>query len=534
MDTRTIRRISALVTTIFLAALLAACGPYHRHMKSGDEYFEQGQYERALAEYEAAKRIKPEKEETRRKIRRTRDRLVENYRRQARAELQGGNYVEAILIASEALDMFPGFDPVGRLVDEVTASTTAEAERLLGQRDYAGAITLYRAIYLQLPTHKRLVEEPLIAAKETWADELRRRAEAAREEGLRGVALLYDAKIVELVPDDVVAERRRELHDGLLAEHSYTVRPVRKGRKSAYRDAVDALEAFAVDRAVRVTTDADAEVDATVRIDAARPKFEHRRDQRTASERYVSGTRQVPNPRYDRLQDRLNREERELNDHERDVVRYERDVSRYQSQVDREGRTPNTTTGAEQNLDRARSNLSRAREDVIDQREELQRVREDLADEPRTRTEEVYSTHSYVITEHTLRATMRVDGTVEHNGEREPIPIDTTLEAVARDDAHPPQPIIDRPADPLDLPSEGAMAVQLDAEAAAVVRERVAQSFAGWRAQLLASALEASDDRVRLDRLVLYVLTDPTLVDPRAVEEIARISGIPEPVETLR
>ena len=84
-----------LTVLAFLCALLAGCA-YGRHIKSGDELFQQGQYEQALAQYEAARKVDPKAEEAALKVRTAREKVVEQSTAHARESLGKGDFLGAV------------------------------------------------------------------------------------------------------------------------------------------------------------------------------------------------------------------------------------------------------------------------------------------------------------------------------------------------------------------------------------------------------------------------------------------------------
>ena len=226
-------------------------------------------------------------------------------------------------------------------------------------------------------------------------------------------------------------------------------------------------------------------------------------------------------------------EERRLVDDQNEVTDLENDVMRYQEAVAKEGDTPNVSTGAEQNLSNAKSRLESARRSVQDQRNAVQRAKEELAREPQTKEEPVYSNHSFSIVTHTLLGELKVDAKLTHADGRTPIQKIQLATVSAADDAHPPQDIAGVREDPLNLPSQAALSVELYDKALQQGRALVGQSFSDWRNTLVEQAMAAPSDDQRVDMMVIYIVTNPANVTPKVPADLSALRGIPDAVRVL-
>jgi hypothetical protein len=273
--------------------------------------------------------------------------------------------------------------------------------------------------------------------------------------------------------------------------------------------------------------------DALLRAELSKAAIDSSTSTRRESASYQSGVRSVENPFYRSRLDRVTDEERRLVDYENDVTRLENDLARYQSDVAREGPTPNVSTGAEQNMWNAESQLESARRRVVDQRNQLQQAREELRREPPTREEPVYSELLFTVTTHTVRAASSLKASIEHSDGRPAQENGGPLEALASDEEHAEQPLAGVPADPLQLPPREAFSEELSRQAGERLVALVLESFAGHRQKMLERAQAATGSEEKLDGLVGYLLADLGNAPGEVVAEVARLSGVPDPIGAL-
>jgi hypothetical protein len=526
-----------LIALIFAFCVALAGCAYGEHIDRGDAYFQQGQYQRALTEYQAARKLDPESPEAAAKIHAAREKLVGKYAQDVEKSLAAGDLLGAVYATASAYEQLPRSPLVADMIDDVSARADEEAANYRRQNDWANTLVVYHTVSENLPPKRTEFAQKAAQVRSTWAAELEARAKEAEANNLDGLALLKWAKAYHLAGGAMARARRDALRTELAEAYRYLAVLDGDQGDDAYQIVAARLAATRTPGTLVVRTqkpaDADA-IDAGVYIEISRPRFETERSRRTEFARYQSGTRQVENPFYARAQDDVIDEERRLLERQKDVARYQADVERYRGYVQDEGPSPNTSTGAEQSLYNAENRLERAREQVIDQRERVLRAKEELADTDQFKVEPVYRDHQFTVTTHTRVAAATVEAEIRHSDDRKPIHVSSKVYARASDDAHPAQSIANVPENPLNLPSDAALAGKLFEDAVAPVARAISDSFEAWRALLLTQAGAAGAVQELANTYAIYVLTNPGYCDPKVVADLTDITGIPDPVEVLR
>lgn len=520
-----------LLITALLALSLVGCA-YRNHMKRGDELYEMGQYEAALVEYQEALRLKPDKQDAQVKVADAKSAVIRQYTAEARERLDARDYAAAIEATLRLRQRLPDESPVGQLVRDVSNRVQLEAATAAEQGEWARALDLLMMLYESFEGERAGLEPEIARVKKTWGAQLSARAAQAEEAGHLGDALLLYAKASELVVDPVNVSKRDELRARLIDESAYLVKL--EGRGKHYKVVSQALMTSSFPQNVRFAERARAKgAQATARLEVGAPKFRRDVSTYTKTARYKSGTRQVPNPQYQSRQDDILSEERELQRYQEDVAEYQDQVNRYSEQVAREGDTPNVSTGAEQNLQRARSNLQRAQENVARAQDRVIRAKERAANTPQFIEEDVYSDLNYPVNTHRISGKSAFKFQISHDDGRAAIPDEGVIAVSASDDEHAAYPIANVPQDPLDLPGEASLTQDLYAKATSLAFNVVNDSLQGHRQALLERAFATEDQGERIHMYVIYILLDPTQVNPQVTAEIDSARGIPDSASVL-
>jgi tetratricopeptide (TPR) repeat protein len=528
--------LKRLLLIVALICLLAGCA-YGKHIDAGDELFAKGQYEQALVEYQAAVKLNPDSEEARGKVADTRRRIGARYEEEARALLKQEDYVGAISAASRAQEHAEVAPSVLQLARDVSTRSQQRADDLAAQRQWAPALQIVDALYEAFPDDRAVLDERLVAFRAAWAADLTARAQKAEAAKHHGDALLLYAQAAELTQGPVHIAKRDELLAMLVDTQSYNLVVVPDDSSRGARVIAASLGRASDQRLVRIIDSKLAKkgktAHLTLSIDAGSPEFDTRRDLSTRVARYKSGTRQVPNPFYQNAQDDVLRAEREAQRYQEEIYRLESDLANYQSQVAREGATPNTSTGAEQGVSRTQSSLEYARNNYLRAQDVVQREREELARTAQTVEEDVYSDLQYTVTTHHLDGRAEIVLRLTHADGRPPIEINRFATVTASDEEHAPQPLANVSGDPLQLPSRDSLSSTLWSVGASYAVNAIVQSLDAHRANLLDLAFKAGDEGERMHYFVLYILLDPTSVDPKIVQEIEQSRGIPNSPQLL-
>lgn len=511
---------SALATTILSLTLALGCA-WKGHIKKGDEFMAAGNYDAAAQEYAQALRARPDDPEIAAKLGQAQVGQIEDRDQRARAALQGNADHHAITYAAEAYAILPDHPTTVALIDHVVDVAGGRAKQTADAGQFAEAMAVYDQMLAQLPSvQARLSAEAQVIA-EAWIAQLRTVADEARAAGRLAAALLYESKIAAL------GGQAQADHAQVIAQLRYLVVVSHKSKDDGARVVAGSLLGRQGASLLELASEGDAAA-ATLTLALAKPKFSTDKQTRQESAQYQSGTQQVENPFYKMAQDDVLDEERRLVERENEVTKQEQYVDQYSAEVAREGDTPGVTTGMEQNLSNAQSRLEAARRAVEDQRNQVIRAKEKAASTPQTKEEPVYSTHSYTVTTHSLSASTQLTAKLSHADGRAPLTLEQPLSVAAQDDAHPAQDIAGIPENPLQLPSKDELAAQLYAQAAPVVGQLVAESFAGYREQLLTQAKAASEPGEKLDLLMRYVIVDAANAEPQVIADVLALSGVPD------
>lgn len=529
--------IRTLVFSLFAALLVLSGCAYGKHIDKGDEYFQQGQYEQALTEYEAAHKLDPDEPEANQKIHQAQIELVGVYAERVDAALDASDLPGAVAAAATAYDRLPHNPAVGQIMDKVSARGDQLAATALEQQSWAYALSTYEMISNELPPQRTAFAQKAAEVRAEWTQQLKKRAATAEAEKQSGLAALYWAKAVQLSADDEAAGHSRTLQAELGDTYQYLIYLNGDSRDPGYQSVASQLAVPIPQNSLVIESERPAKsatLGASVLVKVSRPNFQTKSRTRTETTRYQSGTKQVQNPRYASAREDVTYEEGQLVKKQEDLSRYQKDVDDDRAWVAKEGPSPGTSTSAEQSLSRSQSSLDRARSAVDRQRRKLQRTRETLARTEQFVEEPVYRDLNYTITTKTRVATANVSITVEHPDGRKRIAFNTDLATSASDDSHRAYPQANIAEDPLRLPPDADLATLLHNGAADPVWTTITQSFAGWRDTLRAQAAQASSDPERANFYAIYVFTAPSSVDPDVLADLKELTGIPDADRVLK
>ncbi len=511
---------------LILFVFLVGCA-YGKHINRGDELFEQGQYEDALVEYEAAQQVDPESEEAAGKILATKEKLVSAYTNTARTYLAEEAYFEAIDATRAAYEKLPENPIVVKLVDDVRDKVFAKADAYVASNDYATGLSLTDALVKNLPLIRDKAEIKSTTIRNAWIANLVKRGEDAKSKNRKGDAVLLYTKAAQLSGDENHKTIALTWKNEIVSENLYTLALTGSGTGASSVSNM-AVSANLSGTSLRIEDASQKPVDpkATIKFRLGSKKYQTDKTSVEKSIRYESGTKQVENPFYKSKQDKVTDEEKRLVQKEKDLTKAESDVSRYETAVAKEGDTPGTSTGAEQSLSRAKSDVESRRRALNSQRDTLLRAKEDLAKTDRTKEEKVYSDHSYTVTTHTLTGSLQLSGLIKF--EKENSSLGNLAKTSVSDSTHGSHGPSKLQADPLNLPRKESMTQTLyNANARYIVGISLGQ-FQIWRGQLFETAKAAATDDARIDAYMIYLITDPSKVNPEVLKELELFRGIPE------
>lgn len=513
-----------------LSLTLAFGCAWQGHVKKGDAFMAEANYDAAAQSYAEALRLHPDDEKIVAKLAEAQLAQISSRVERAHAALTAGADAEAIALTAEAYRILPAHPKTIALVDEVVEVTSQRATQKAEAGQFADAMQIFDGIRDGLPSAQARVSAATELVVQAWVAQLTEAAAAADAAGRPSSALLYRTKIVALSGTGI--PERDAVREQVLAQLHYLVVVKAKSSDAGANAVANALLGRQGTSLLEVAS-AGERPSATLSIEFSKPKFATDKRQREASAQYQSGTQQVENPFYKSAQDNVLDEERRLMERENDVTKQEQYVDQYTADVAREGPSEGTSTGAEQNLSNAQSRLEANRRSLEDQRNTLMRAKEKAASTEQYTQEAVYSTHNYTITTQVLTATIQIKAKLEHTDGRPGATLDQPLSVSAEDDTHPAQNIAGIAEDPLTLPGKDELASTLYGQAAPTVGQLVAESFAGYRAGLLAQAAAATDPGEQLELLLRYVIVDAQYADAKIVADILTVSGVPDAAALL-
>ena len=520
---------SHFITLALCLSLSFACA-WKGHIKKGDAFMAANAYDDAAAEYTAALRARPDDTEIQAKLDAAQVGQIQTRATQARAALDAGQDGAAIGLAAEAYEILPTNPATVALIAEVVEVAGGRAKLQAEAGDFAGAMAIYDAILTRLPSSKAQVEGQAQAVVDAWIAQLDQAASEAEGRQHTASVLLYKAKISALSGAD--PSQNAELRQALAAQLRYTVHIKAKSKDSGSQTVAASLIGARPPSLLTVANEGQGAA-ATLSLSLSRPKYDTQKSAREASAQYQSGVTQVENPFYKMAQDDVLDEERRLLERENEVTKQEQYVDQYSAAVAKEGDTPGVSTGAEQNLWNAESRLESARRNLTDQRNTLMRAKEKAASTEQTKEEPVYSTHSYEIVTHTLRADSTLAVTLSHVDGRPALELNQGLTVSAQDDAHGAQNVAGINEDPLTLPSKDELALSMWSAALAPVDSIIVQSFSGYRQGLLDAAAAEASPEAKLELLLHHLMTDPTQAEGAILEQILELSGVPRAHELV-
>ncbi len=506
-----------------VVAMLVACGP-SQFVKDGDALYARGNFQGALASYEAALAEKPDSPEIQNKVRTTREQYFLSLLDESRQALGRDDLIGAMVAARKANTLAQNDSRGLQLNEDISTAVDYRALKLLERGDFGTALMLHEVAIRELPGPHQHAETAQ-HLRLSWQDVLLKQSQAAESANLKGEALLIWGKLAQLSSDPAHHDRRVVLLKELLSELEFRVAV--EATNTHTKPVTDALQSTRLGTLAIVKArelphiKADLQLSKTVTEDFVQ--------QRWSDVTYESGRQQVPNPSYSSRLNDVEREQRYLTEAENDVTRLENEVTNYEQRIARE--EPNVSSSTRSSLESARNSLRSARDRVISRRNDVMRAREALNREPQFRDEPVYSIHQYPVDVYTRIGSAELRITLKGAQNTE---VTVPLSRQYSDETHPAQPAITGVgANPLNLPDPADFTRELQEDAVAASREAIFQTFDNWRQTLLEQAEQQTDDARRVDLLVRYLVADLERPNGQVTAEIKTLRGIPDAVNAI-
>lgn len=509
-----LRRL-ALIGLLAVTLALSGCA-YHEALDRGDAWANAEQWEEALKEYRRANRLNPDGAEAVEGIGRAKRALSERSLDGARRSLSARDYVGAFTKINEARKLTPDLPAVEEASEAVTTMLLAEARDLLSGQAHSEGMALLDLLLFYRPEMSRPLEDTIAQASQDWAARLRAEASEAEAKGQLAVAFVLMAHAGVVSGEDADRQAQARLKSKVLDGQAFHVYLELSGDAERLGDINRRFNGHLARsrRYLRVVRRAEAP-GAILKARVSNPSCAQTARAEVASHRYVSGTRQSPNPRHASLQDDLMRCERDLlraeervDDRFRDLQRAEDALARAES-----NRKPDDDLSSERReVSRRRDALLSARRDARREREDLLRARERLNDEPAFREEDVISEFLYEIRVHTRRCEIVWEGTVSNARNADTETFREVQSAATSDRSHAAQVRFGIAEDTLRFPrSDDAMTQAADEAIAEALSLKALTRLSAHRQALItqADALAATDPAEATRLYVIAFLLEP-------------------------
>jgi hypothetical protein len=366
-----------------------------------------------------------------------------------------------------------------------------------------------------------------------WLAWINRAADSAYERNQKGRALLLYGKVIEanLGASPTTNARFRTLHSALSAEsqlHVTTHYPADifgNNLQAGIQDILPLEQSY---------TGLPNEREFTFEFQELGGKIIE--SDETRHGQYISGTQWVRNPALRQLKDqiyRLNHDVKELR-HDRNKYRHridegEMSLARLQREHNDDGdegdegshkhhdthdKKPDNEEIklAKSQLHRVRRQLRKTTDQLQHHEHRLHQTINRLDDTPATILENIYSTHTYFVTNSTY--TLKGAVVVTEGGHSRSY----ELEVASNDSYHEAQPLLDLAVDPLFQLSEQQLQIELRASARIFTQDYLRDELKAYRTGLLASANNTIGAKPQMEKLVSYGLSSHSGVN----QQIAR------------
>ncbi|NMB76597.1 MAG: hypothetical protein GYA21_15895 [Myxococcales bacterium] len=504
---------------LLYAALAPACASVDPHVQRGDQLLSAGLHEEAMAEFETARKNKPDDPAIRAKIDTARRAAAEASFESGRLFMENGDFGSAAGALQKAAQLLPEEKRYAQALDEAAAKQVGKAKEL-ADKNPAEAVRLLSEILAALPRH---------ALAQAVRAEIQRKEAAARleqahrllERGLAGNALLVALRLGELFPEVDVAGFQAAAREKLaaLARFSLAVRAADTPRKTKDLTEVLLTRLHAV-RPQRCPTFVAAEGQApraVIWAGVERVTFEQKKELTTGKQTYQSGKRKVDNPRYQELEQKQAADRSRIQELEEKIKEGEGglEVARQRfaeaGPDDDEAALRDVVKKAEAAQQALIKEKTKLEDDVLERQKELSRT-------PRKLDEPVMDDHVYDVTRITRTATALARIVVTGEGKNVLVRREVRGVASVSDDTHPAQPKYGVVADPLKLEKDDTeLSAEAVADAAAKSVEIADEACQRFREYIREGGRQAEESAPQeaVEAYVLYLMASP---DPAPAE----------------
>ncbi len=514
--THAFRRVGWLLVW---TALAPACASVDPHLQRGDQLLTAGLHEEALAEFETARKNKPDDPAIRAKIDTARRAAAEASFESGRLFMENGDFGSAAGALQKAAQLLPEEKRYAQALDEAAAKQVGKAKEL-AEKNPAEAVRLLSEILAALPRHA-LAQAVRAEIQRKEAATRLEQAQRLLERGLAGNALLTALRLGELFPEADVAGFQAAAREKLaaLARFSLVVRAADTPRKTKELTDVLLTRLHAV-RPQRCPTYAASEGQApraVIWAGVEKVTFEQKKELTTGKQTYQSGKRKVDNPRYQELEQKQAAERSRIQELEEKIKEGEGGLEVARQRFAEAGPDDDEAAlraavkkaeAAQQALIKEKTKLE---DDVLERQKELSRT-------PRKLDEPVMDEHVYDVTRITRTATALARIVVTGEGKNVLVRREVRGVASVSDDTHPAQPKYGVVADPLKLEKDDTeLSAEAVADAAAKSVEIADEACQRFREYIREGGRQAEESAPQeaVEAYVLYLMASP---DPAPAE----------------
>lgn len=258
---------------------------------------------------------------------------------------------------------------------------------------------------------------------------------------------------------------------------------------------------------IKFSTSKTSRTNASLSFSMGNPSYKSSKSSTKGSFKYKSGTKQVPNPKLERAQKKVDYEQKQVDDK--------------QASYD----NANKNLHYEGKEDNQRALLRQ----IEGEKEEVKEAKEELAALPKTITKSIYAQYSYPITIHHLKASLSLKSKLSSLNGLKAVSSNTTVGASLSDQSHGAYSKNDGSvsADAARPPSQSSGLSALKGNTKSKLTSLVTSGFTVYRDAVGGKARGKKD--VQVHWLVIYMILDPNKAPKKVVdvlESTAKIKGI--------
>jgi hypothetical protein len=551
-------RKAALALVLLLALVLEACA-WKQAVERGDRYAAQGDWARALAEYEDARADEPDEPAILERIERARRQLAASQLEASKRSLDAGDFEGAFSRLKEAEQAWPSNTELPTTREAITTRVLAKAREQREAGQFKPALETLGIIQRHRPdAAAQLLTVPREQVLQGWADQERAQAQKDEAEGKKGPAFVRYAQAAALVGRDGDLQARDRLRGEVMQGAQWGLKLELKGNADRGGRIYQATtQEVARKRRVQVGGPLKgAGVEAVVTL--GEPQCTQTSRAEVAVHRYVSGKKQVENQDWKvqwtsiqtvqkemlRAEEDVDREQVELDRLEAELVKLENEQVKLEKELtEAEGkqgadvaRARDAVAKARERVNEQRERIARKRRDLQERRDVVREARRDLLDAqerlgqtPQFREEDTYSEFNYEVKRWTRTCVVTWDARLK-DAKGETLPgLQRSVSASTEDASHEAYVKFGISEDVLRFPeSDAALVEKGDALVVQALGEVLDKQFFQYQQGLTLQGVEEADPAKATLHYVRAYLVQPDGQSAEAGRWLADKYGLSE------